>query len=253
MIPNHLALISTNVYQQAAIHAMAIVERKKIQGHRLAEFPYAKAFFLMLNEGRTKILARDIRLVASNYCPQIRGGEPMQRYMQALDRLIESGGQYCPLPLPDDTPNKLFPSYAVLCRERRDRKWLMQFERKERNKAKQKKQKRRRYQCLEAQAEIELAFITPSELAAWYKRQERRGIDDDDLVDMVQAWGRQFVNLRCEPFFMGNPMWSIVREMREELESRTFVEQWLDSLMLSNKLENSAGGKVKFGGSANGE
>ena len=253
MIPNNRALISMNEYQQAAIHAMAIVERKRIQGQRLAEYPYAKAFFRMLNEGRTKILARDIRLVASNYCPQICGGEPMHRYMQALDRLIESGGQYCPLPLPDDTPKKLFPAYAVLCRERRDRKWLMQFERKERNQAKQKQQKRRRYQCLVAQAEIELAFITPSELAAWYKRQERQGIDDDDLVEMAQAWGRQFVNLRCEPFFMGNPMWSIVREMREELGNRTVVEQWLDSLMLSNKLENCAGVKVKFEGNTDGE
>ncbi|MEA9390985.1 hypothetical protein SJI19_10580 [Acerihabitans sp. TG2] len=67
MIPNHHAVVPVNLYQQAVIHAMVLVEQKKEQGKIVAQFPFAKAFFRVLNEGRSQIKANDIRLIASNY------------------------------------------------------------------------------------------------------------------------------------------------------------------------------------------
>lgn len=132
MIPNNRSLVPVNEYQQAAIHAVVLVERKKEQGKRLAEFPYAKAFFRVLNNGRGQILANDIRLLSSNYSPDERGRASIAQYIKALDRLIESGGQYSPLPLSGDVVATLFPAYVELCHERRERKWDMQYERRER-------------------------------------------------------------------------------------------------------------------------
>jgi len=51
-------------------------------------------------------------------------------------------------------------------------------------------QKRRRCQNALAQEKIELAFVTPSGLAACYRRQETQVIYDDGLADMLQGWIR---------------------------------------------------------------
>ncbi|WP_426917597.1 plasmid SOS inhibition protein A [Serratia bockelmannii] len=163
MIPNSRALVPINEYQHAAVHAVALVERKKEQGKRLAEFPYAKAFFKVLNNGRVQVLANDIRLISSNYFPNERGGANIAHYVAALDRLIESGGQYSPLPLAGDVAGKLFPAYDVLCRERRERQWDMQYERQERRRSREERQKRRRYQnqwyALPASSPVRTPFL----------------------------------------------------------------------------------------------
>lgn len=161
MIPNNRALVPVNEYQQAAVHAVVLVERKKEQGKRIAAFPYAKAFFKVLNNGRGQIRANDIRQISSNYFPEERGGASIAQYIEALDRLIESGGQYSPLPLSGDVAATLFPAYGELCRERRERKWDMQSERKHRRRSREEQQKRRRYQNRLAQAEVEFGIFYP--------------------------------------------------------------------------------------------
>ncbi|UAN48857.1 hypothetical protein KGP17_27480 (plasmid) [Serratia sp. JSRIV001] len=54
----------------------------------------------------------------------------------------------------------------------------------------------------------------------------------------VQAWSKRFTNVLCQSFEYGQPLWAIVGEMHGELENRTEIEQWLDELMLPNKLED---------------
>ena len=55
---------------------------------------------------------------------------------------------------------------------------------------------------------------------------------------MVQAWGQRFINLRSEPFYWGQPLWAIVKDIHTELDSRSTTELWLDELMLPNKVED---------------
>lgn len=55
-----------------------------------------------------------------------------------------------------------------------------------------RRHKRRRYQVRLAQAEIELAFITPGELDRWVRRAQQQGLAEDDLSGLVLAWTARF-------------------------------------------------------------
>lgn len=129
-----------------------------------------------------------------------------------------------------------FPDEHYRLSERKNRQWELRFTRVDKIEVKQRQQKRRRYQTQVAQAQIELAFTTPSELAVWYKRQERQGVYDDDLIESVHAWSQRFSGVRSHVFLSGQPLWSVVNDMHDELENRTTIEQWLDTLLLPNKL-----------------
>lgn len=237
MIPNHLALIPHNVHQFAATQAIIEVESKQQCGVRLAPFPYAKALFRHLRGGAVHITTKDLRFAVGDYTPTSLGGASKSDYIAALDRLIETRGRECPLPLSGSTVGEYFPDERYRQSERQERQWALQFLRHDKIEAKQRLQKRRRYQTMVAQAQIELAFTTPSELAAWYKRQERQGIFDDDLIDSVYAWSQRFSGMCSDVFLSGQPLWAVLNEMRDTLVSRTTVEHWLDSCVLPNKLK----------------
>lgn len=238
MIPHHLALIPHNGHQFAATQAIINVESKQQRGVTLAQFPYAHALFRYLRGGATRITAKDVRFAVGDYVSKERGGASKSDYIAALDRLIETRGMDCPLPLSDSTVKQYFPDEHYRLSERKNRQWELRFTRVDKIEAKQRQQKRRRYQTMVAQAQIELAFTTPSELAAWYKRQERQGIYDDDLIESVSAWSQRFSGVRSEVFASGQPLWAVLNAMHDALANRTAIEQWLDSLMLSNKVTN---------------
>lgn len=240
MIPNHLALIPHNVHQFTATQAIIDVERKQLRGTQLGQHPYARALFRHLRGGAMRITAKDIRFAAGDYSPKERGGASKSDYIAALDKLIETRGMDCPLPLSGSAVKQYFPDEHYRLSERKNRQWELRFARVDKIEAKQRQQKRRRYQTQVAQAQIELAFTTPSELVAWYKRQERQGIFDDDLIECVHAWSQRFCGVRSQVFLSGQPLWAVLNDMHDELESRTPVEQWLDTLLLPNKLMHRA-------------
>lgn len=232
MIPNHLALIAVNYFQAAVSHAIISVETKREAGRKLPSYPYAKALFRTLNEGRTVITAADIWRIDTGYDPKNRQSSTKQHYIEAIDSLIATQGDLCPLPLSDSIVTTFFPETRHRQQERRLRRWDVKFQRKANQQEKAVQQKRRRYQTQVAQAEIDLAFTTPSELSAWYMRQAKKGIYDDDLIEMVQAWGLRFVNIDRETWNGQTDLYWFV----DALEGRVEAELWLDWLMLPNKL-----------------
>lgn len=236
MIPNHLALIPHNVHQFAATQAIIDVERKQQRGTQLGQHPYARALFRYLRGGAMRITAKDIRFAAGDYAPKERGGASKSDYIAALDKLIETRGMDCPLPLSDSTVKQYFPDEHYRLSERKNRQWELRFTRVDKIEAKQRQQKRRRYQTQVAQAQIELAFTTPSELAAWYKRQERQGIYDDDLIEAVYTWSQRFCDMNSKKFLSGQPLWAILQAMHDELSVRSEPMQWIDWMLLNNKL-----------------
>ncbi|EBL2873032.1 plasmid SOS inhibition protein A [Salmonella enterica] len=236
MIPHHHALVPCNVYQSAATQAIIDVERKQLRGTQLGQYPYARALFRHLRCGAMRITAKDVRFAVAEYIPKERGGASKSDYIAALDRLIETRGKDCPLPLSGSTVGQYFPDEHYRLSERQVRQWDLRCTRVDKIEARQRQQKRRRYQTQVAQAQIELAFTTPGELMAWYKRQERQGIDDDDLIASVHAWSQSFSGVRSEVFASGQPLWAVLTDMHDALASRTAIEQWLDSLMLPNKV-----------------
>lgn len=187
--------------------------------------------------GAERITAKDLRFAVGDYTPTSLGGASKSDYIAALDRLIETRGRDCPLPLSGITVGEYFPDERYRQSERKNRQWELRFVHVEKIEAKKRLQKRRRYQTMVSQAQIELAFTTPSELAAWYKRQERQGIYDDDLIESVHAWSQRFSGVCSDVFLSGQPLWAVLNDMRDTLVSRTTVEQWLDSCVLPNKLK----------------
>lgn len=233
MIPRHLSLVPVNPFQLAALQAIIEVEERRQRG----QYPYAVALLKQLRGGKAgRITASDVSRAAANYCPKGRGGEPKDRYLAALNTLVESRGNVCPLPLSGCAVSQYFPHTGYRLSERQHRRWDVSYSRREKQQEKERLQKRRRYQTAVAQAEIELAFVTPSALTAWYRRQEKRGIYDDDLTEMLQGWGRRFTGLQDRAFCSGQPLWAILDEMNGELAQRSATEQWLDAQRLPNRL-----------------
>lgn len=236
MIPRHLSLVPVNPFQLAALQAIIEVEERRQQR---GQYPYAVALLRQLRGGHAgRITSREVSRAASNYCPKDRDGESKEHYLAALNKLIESRGEVCPLPLSGCAVGQYFPDAEHRLRERRFRQQDARFDRKERREQKVRRQTRRRYQTAVAQASIELAFVTPSQLEAWFDRQGKRGIDDDSLVDMVQAWGQRFIGLQGRAFRSGQPLWAMISDARDVLTERSASSQWLDGLMLPNRLRD---------------
>lgn len=92
--------------------------------------------------------------------------------------------------------------------------------------------KRRRYQVQLAQAEIELAFITPGELDSWVRRAQQQGIADDDLSGLVHAWTTRFpclAELDCY-LWAAMPFW----------EARLQVSRIYGNLSAAARTDNDA-------------
>lgn len=237
MIPNQFALVAVNPFQQAVQLAIFDVESALMAGKRLGRFPWAMALLRRLrDEPSGRITAKDVMCATSGYEPGSRDGNNKDKYIEALDRLVETRGDICPLPLSGSTVDLYFPEVKFRERERRNRRFDVAFSRRSRQREKEQHQKRRRYQTQVAQAEIDLAFVTPAGLTAWYKRQDRQGLYDDDLINMVQSWSSRFHDLPCDGLYYGQPLWSIIKEMDVPLAGRSDADQWLDSLRLPNKL-----------------
>lgn len=236
MIPRHLSLVPVNPFQAAALQAIIDVEDGR---RRRGQYPYAVALLRQLRGGEAgAITASDVKRAALNYNPKDRAGEPKERYLAALDKLVESRGDVCPLPLSGCAVSQYFPQTGYRLSERQHRRWDVSYSRREKKQNKERLQKRRRYQTAVAQAEIELAFVTPMGLEVWYKRQEKRGIYDDDLTDMLAAWGGRFTGVQVRGFCSGQPLWAILDEMGCELTERPAALQRLDEQMLPNQLHN---------------
>lgn len=233
MIPRHLSLVPVNPFQLAALQAIIEVEERCQRG----QYPYAVALLKQLRGSKAgRITASDVSRAAANYSPKDRGGAPKERYLAALNTLVESRGNVCPLPLSGCAVSQYFPHTGYRQSERQHRRWDVSYSRREKQQEKERLQKRRRYQTAVAQAEIELAFITPSALTAWYKRQEKLGIYDDDLTDMLAAWSGRFTGVQVRGFCSGQPLWAILDEMNGELAQRSATQQWLDTQLLPNRL-----------------
>ena len=233
MIPRHLSLVPVNPFQLAALQAIIEVEERRQRG----QYPYAVALLKHLRGGKAgRITASDVSRAAANYSPKDRGGAPKERYLAALNTLVESRGDVCPLPLSGCTVGQYFPQTAYRHAERQHRRWDVSCRRRENQQEKAREQKRRRYQVAVAQAEIELTFVTPSALAAWYRQQEKRGIYDDDLTEMLLGWGQRFTGLQARGFCSGQPLWAIIDEMGGELAERSVVQQRFDDQTLPNRL-----------------
>ena len=119
MILANLSLLPLNHERRAAMQAIAEVEAKYERGLHVAEFPYTRTFFRILN-GSKRVTVQDIGWFSPGLTAQELRGKK-QGWLAAIDRLIESRGTCCWLPLSVSDGWRLFPETKFRMSERRRR------------------------------------------------------------------------------------------------------------------------------------
>ncbi|HCQ8454919.1 TPA: plasmid SOS inhibition protein A [Klebsiella oxytoca] len=236
MIPANLSLVPLSHERRAAMEAIAEVEKKYERGVHIAEFAYAHAFFRILNDSK-RVTVKDIGWFSPGLTAQDLRGKK-QDWLAAIDRLIESRGACCWLPLSVSDGWRLFPETKFQTSERRRRQSELSAEKYTRQRRKEACQRETAYQALAGQAEIELAFHTPQTVSSWSARWSGTELRQYDLEDMFWRWSERFPSLEpMERWMMANqPFWSVMVESdalaKESPESVRQLERW----MVPNKL-----------------
>ncbi|ECI4151890.1 plasmid SOS inhibition protein A [Salmonella enterica subsp. salamae] len=236
MIPANLSLVPLSHERRAVMQAIAEVEAKYARGIHVAEFPYACTFFRILN-GSKRVTVKDIGWFSPGLTAQsLRGNK--QDWLAAIDRLIESRGACCWLPLSLSDGWRLFPETKFQMQERTRRHSELGAEKYTRQRRKEACQRETAYQALAGQAEIELAFHTPETVSGWSARWSGTELRQYDLEEMFWRWSERFPSLApMERWMMANqPFWSVMVESdalaKESPEPVRQLERW----MVPNKL-----------------
>ncbi|EKH3107935.1 plasmid SOS inhibition protein A [Salmonella enterica] len=236
MIPANMSLVPQSHERRAAMQAIAEVEAKYERGIHIAEYPYARTFFRILN-GSKHVTVQDIGWFCPGLTAQDLRGKK-QDWLAAIDRLIESRGACCWLPLSVSDGWRLFPETKFQMLERRRRQSELSAEKYTRQRRKEACLREAAYQALAGQAEIELAFHTPETVSSWSARWSGTELHQYDLEDMFWRWSERFPSLEpMDSWMMANqPFWRVMAESsalaKESPESVRLLERW----MVPNKL-----------------
>lgn len=242
MIPRHRSLVPLSPERQAAIKALVYVEEKRgaVPDWKNAHYdtPYAHAFFRFLF-GKSKISGKMLNRIAGVFWdPKDRLGS-LARWESAFDIFIRSEGRECPLPLPSELANHIFPEFAFLRADRREKRRERVHQVYTRQYQKQRNDEDRKYQALVGQAEVELAFQTPETLRAWYQQWSQQDIRSYDLDTMFWQWSKRFPSLRDVLgwyVYSHEPLWRLVDEVSQCAMDASADVRALDQWLLPNKL-----------------
>lgn len=114
----------------------------------------------------------------------------LKQVEEALDVLIASNGEYCPLPLSQDAQSELFPEVRHARGERRTQRQNIAFTRKMRREARKVEQSWLLRQNLLGQAVTELNFQSPETVNSWYRRWSDE-FDASELLNRPSGVGRR--------------------------------------------------------------
>jgi len=237
IIPLHLSLIPVCPRTLAIALAIADVEKRK-QGRAFSGVhPYASAFLRHFCGTRT-IRADHLRRVMPEYSPLDRAAPAAVEYLKALDTLISSRGERCPIPLSQSTGDWLFPLIALRRSERLDKRISHRVSRQDNHESRVREQKRRRYQQRLAQAAVDLQFHTPQTVGEWYAQQQEQDFCESDILRMVLMWLPQFISCRfLDPsWYRYDPLWLLMLDIKAEVKGATPEALKADSLALPNQL-----------------
>ena len=189
------SLIALDPQQQAVLTSIGAVEAKLISGRDLGLNPWAKAFFKALI-GTSTINAAQLRQVDASYNPRIRGGASKLEYLTALDILIRSRGELCPLPLCTTVRTRLFPTIAYRTEQRRCHRSEISTNQNKRRKYKEETRLCSvKYIAME-QAWLSLMFCGPGKhkvwLSYWRDELEGAGVSQWEIKRLIERWWSRF-------------------------------------------------------------
>ncbi|WGE30925.1 plasmid SOS inhibition protein A (plasmid) [Edwardsiella tarda] len=232
MMATSQALVPLQADRRAAMQAIADVESRSYRGR--GEYPYAQAFFRHLR-GVRRITLRELRYFAPVLTERELRGQK-DHWLQAIDMLIESRGACCWLPLPVDAGQALFPEVIFRHQERQRRQDSMRDEKYTRQRRKAASLRERSLQALKAQAEIALAFHTPTTLGSWLSHWVDSGVPEYELESMLMRWIQRFPTLSTWYSWPGEPLWRVVDDIAHTARSASSNLQVIDRWLIPNKL-----------------
>lgn len=193
MIPTSQALVPLLPERQAALQAIAAVERAQQRGARLARHPYAAAFMKQLSGG-SRISVQALNRIRGIYLrPRVKRA-PLPEWESALDIFLSTAGEVCPLPLPGELAATLFPEAVFRRSERAAHAAQKRAGHAQRRERQAEDYRARQLENLIRQAETELAFRTPETLREWFKAW-CDCVPEYDLRNMIATWSRRFPSL----------------------------------------------------------
>ena len=213
MIPSSHALVSLKPARQAAIQAISLVESACERGARLPAMPYVRTFLRVLT-GCSRLNATVARQIPGlNWVPKNRHSN-LKQVEEALNVMLATGGEACPLPLTLDVQAELFPEIMHTRTDRRLHKSNLQTTRQMRRESREYDQRWKLRQNLLAKAEIDLNFQSPESIRTWYSRWSDE-FDAPELEGMFWRWQTRFSSLKeLEWLRMSNePLWSVMHEL----------------------------------------
>lgn len=230
MIPSSHALVSLKPARQAAIQAISMVESSRERGARLPAMPYVRTFLRVLT-GSGRLNATVARQIPGlNWVPKNRHSN-LKQVEEALDTMIATGGESCPLPLTLDVQAELFPEIMHTRTDRRLRRSNIRSTRQMRRKSREVDQRWRLRQNLLSQAETDLNFQSPETICTWYTRWSDE-FDAGALAGMFWRWQTRFASLKELEWLRlsGEPLYAVMYEIpfivRETPEPVRMAERW---------------------------
>lgn len=230
MIPSSHALVSLKPARQAAIQAISLVESSRERGARLPAMPYVRTFLRVLT-GSGRLNATVARQIPGlNWVPKNRHSN-LKQVEAALDVMIATGGEACPLPLTLDVQAELFPEIMHTRTGRRLHRSHIRTTQQMRRESREVDQRWRLHQNLLAQAETDLNFQSPESVCTWYTRWSDE-FDAGELAGMFWRWQTRFASLNALEWLRlsGDPLYAVMYEIpyivRERPEPVRKAERW---------------------------
>ena len=240
MIPSSHALVSLKPARQAAIQAINLVESSRKRGARLPAMPYVRTFLRVLT-GSGRLNATVARQIPGlNWVPKNRHSN-LKQVEEALEIMIATGGEACPLPLNRDVQAELFPEVMHTRTDRRLQRAKICTTRQMRREAREIDQKWRLRQNLLSQAGTDLNFQSPETVGGWHTRWSDE-LDAGELAGMFWRWQTRFASLKGLEWLRlsDEPLYSVMYEImfivRETPENIRIAERW----QVPNKLHHRA-------------
>ncbi|BBS24669.1 recombinase (plasmid) [Klebsiella quasipneumoniae] len=213
MIPSSSALVSLKPARQAALQAIMTVEEARQRGARLPSMPHVRTFLRLLT-GCSRINSDVARRIPGLHRDPKDRLSSLKQVEEALDMLISSHGEYCPLPLTMDVQAELFPEVLHTRTVRRLKRQDFAFTRKMRREARQVEQSWLLRQNLLGQAVTELNFQSPETVCTWYTRWSDE-FDAAELAAPFWRWQSRFASLKELDWLRisGEPLYAVMYEI----------------------------------------
>ncbi|VTM94241.1 plasmid SOS inhibition protein A [Raoultella planticola] len=237
MIPSSNSLVTLKPARQAVLQAIMFVEDARLRGARLPSMPHVRTFLRMLT-GCSRINSTVARSIPGLHRDPKDRLNNLKQVEEALDTLIASQGEVCPLPLTTDVQAELFPEVIHTRTDRRMQRENIAFTRRVRREGKEIAHTWLLRQNLLGQAVTALNFQSPETVNTWY-REWADELDASELEPAFWRWQSRFASLRELVWLRCSnaPLYEVMHEIRFIVrESGDSILEW-ERWQVPNKLE----------------